>query len=147
MERTNTIDAQIKACWHSIARMYNSYSYDSEFTMSMAYVLMSLSREEGVPSTQIGPQLGMEARSLTRVLKNMEGLGIISKKVGSTDRRQVMIFLTDKGKVYKEAAKQIVRDFNKKIEAQIAPEKLEIFREVLLQINELSEKNHFNPEL
>lgn len=142
MKRTETICSRIKASWHMISRMYNNYATEGDFTISMAYVLLNLSVNEGVPSTQIGPRLGMESRSLTRILKNMEDMGIIYKEVGIEDRRQVNVFLTEKGKKYKGKAKEIVRDFNKQLEHEIPPAKLATFIEVLEQINQISEINY-----
>ena len=142
VKRTETICSRIKASWHTISRMYNTYANEDEFTISMAYVLLNLSVARGVPSTHIGPMLGMESRSLTRVLKKMEEMKIISKEVGKEDRRQVMIFLTEEGKSYKQRAKVIVRDFNSKLIKQIPDDKLETFIEVLNQINRISETNH-----
>jgi DNA-binding MarR family transcriptional regulator len=72
----------------------------------------------------------------------MEEDGIIRKVQGEEDKRQVMIYLTDKGKVLKKQAKHIVKGFNKKILEQIPEEKLETFIEVLNEINIISETNH-----
>ncbi len=142
VKKQETVCSRIKAGWHSISRMYNSYATTEDFSMSMTYVLMNLSLNQGVPSTLIGPKMGVESRSLTRILRQMEEDGIIRKVQGEEDKRQVMIYLTDKGKVLKKQAKHIVKGFNKKILEQIPEEKLETFIEVLNEINIISETNH-----
>lgn len=142
MKRTETICSRIKSSWHGIARMYNIRAEEHDFSISMAYVLINLSTKRGIPSTQIGPMVGIESRSLTRILKRMEELEIICKEVGKEDRRKVMIFLTEEGKKSKAKAKQIIKDFNKKVESEIPPEKLSTFIEVLTKINKISETNH-----
>lgn len=142
VKKHETVCSRIKAGWHSISRMYSTYALDKDFSMSMTYVLMNLSLNEGVPSTHIGPRLGVESRSLTRILKQMEDEGIIRKEQGDEDKRQVMIYLTDKGKVLKKQAKKIVKSFNEKIEEHIPEEKLATFMEVLNEINIISETNH-----
>ena len=59
---------KIKAAWHSISRMYNSYASQSQLTIPIAYVLLLLSSKKGTLSTQVAPLLGMEAGSITRLL-------------------------------------------------------------------------------
>lgn len=142
MKRQQTTCSIMKAGWYSISRMYNAYAEEEEFTMSMAYVLINLSTNEGVPSTQIAPMLGMESRSLTRVLKDMESQEIITKEHSKEDKRVVMVSLTEKGKEYKTRAKSIIRRFNKQIKDKIGEDKLVVFEEVMLDIIELSEQNN-----
>jgi DNA-binding MarR family transcriptional regulator len=132
----------MKAGWYSISRMYNAYAEEEDFTMSMAYVLINLSTAEGVPSTQIAPMLGMESRSLTRVLKDMESQEIITKEHSLYDKRVVMVFLTKKGREYKRRAKAIIKRFNKQIKEKIGDEKLALLEDVMFDIIELSEQNN-----
>ncbi len=136
-----TTCARIKAGWYSISRMYNVHAEKEDFTMSMAYVLINLSQSSGVPSTQIAPKLGMESRSLTRVLKQMENLKIIEKNIAKEDKRVVMVSLTKKGKRLKKRAKAIVLSFNRQVEEEISPERLQIFEEVMGEIIKISEVN------
>lgn len=144
MKRQQTTCSIIKAGWYSISRMYNAYAEEEDFTMSMAYVLINLSTNEGVPSTQIAPMLGMESRSLTRVVKEMEAQDIITKENSKEDKRVVMVFLTEKGKEYKKRAKSIIRRFNNQIKEKVGEEKLAVLEEVMLDIIELSEKNNID---
>ena len=43
---------------------------------------------------KLRPLLGLETRSLTRILRSMEEKGLIYKQADSVDKRSVRIFLT-----------------------------------------------------
>ena len=102
MKREETVDYNIKAAWHSISRMYNQQALKYDGTMSMGFALLNIHSEEGTPATKIAPLMGLEARSLTRLLKSMEEKGLIYRKADKTDKRSVRILLTKEGKQMKE---------------------------------------------
>ncbi|HAP64560.1 MAG TPA: MarR family transcriptional regulator, partial [Cytophagales bacterium] len=80
MKAQETVDYHIKATWHAISRMYNQEAAKYEITMSLGFALLTIHPEEGTPATKIAPQMGLEARSLTRILKTMEERGFIYKQ-------------------------------------------------------------------
>ena len=131
----------IKACWHTISRMYNSHGFDHDISISMGYVLLNLSKDKGVPSTQIAPQLGMEPRSLTRLLKSMEEKELIHKVSDQNDKRQVNIFLTDLGYKKRAVSARTVKKFNEILASKIEENELLIFNKVLEQITTITEQN------
>ncbi len=147
MRREETIDYNIKAVWHAIARMYNQQAGKHEITMSMGFVLLNINSDEGTPATKIAPLMGLEARSLTRLLKSMEEKGLIYREADSSDKRLVRIVLTKLGKIKKERSRETVLTFNEAMRRQIEPEKLNIFFEVVQKINRAIEKNNIYDKL
>ena len=141
MGKKKTICYNLKACWHTISRMYNTHGLDHEVSISTGYVLLNLSKKHGVPSTQIAPQLGMEPRSLTRLIKSMEETGLIRKESSIEDKRLVNVYLTDLGDKKRKIASRTVKDFNEILESNIKPEELKIFKSVLEQVTQITEKN------
>lgn len=141
MRREETVDYNIKAVWHAIARMYNQQAAKYSLTMSMGFVLLNINPEKGTPATKIAPLMGLEARSLTRLLKSMEEKGFIYREADATDKRLVRIVLTKEGKKKREVSKHTVLRFNDAVREQIQNEKLSVFFEVLQQINRMIEKN------
>src|SRR5690606_36584597 len=89
---------------------------------------------------KIAPLMGLEARSLTRILKSMEASGLICRVADANDRRSVRIFLTSEGRVRKEKAKEVVLLFNNTVLEQVSPQKLAVFYEVLAEINKVVER-------
>ncbi|MFO7256070.1 MAG: MarR family transcriptional regulator [Bacteroidota bacterium] len=140
MRREETVDYNIKATWHAIARMYNQQAARYGATMSTGFVLLNVDAEEGTPATKIAPLMGLEARSLTRILKSMEEAGLIFRAPDPNDRRSVRIFLTPEGRAKKDKAREVVLHFNNTVFRQVAPEKLKVFFEVLSEINKVVER-------
>jgi MarR family transcriptional regulator, organic hydroperoxide resistance regulator len=142
MRREETVDYNIKAAWHAIARMYNQQAQHYDATMSMGFCLLNIHSDEGTPATKIAPLMGLEARSLTRLLKSMEEKGLIAREADASDKRLVRIVLTKEGRVKKEKARESVLRFNDTIRGLIPNEKLKVFFEVLQEINKTIEKNN-----
>ncbi len=141
MSKKHTACYDIKACWHTISRMYNSHGFDHDISISTGYVLLNLSLTKGTPSTQIAPQLGMEARSLTRLLKSLETKGLIKKQTDNIDKRQVNIYLTEHGNSKRKIALKIVKNFNSILESKIDNQNFQTFKKVLNQIISITEQN------
>lgn len=141
MKKEDTLDHHIKATWHAIARMYNQQAAKYGGTMSVGYVLLNIDSEEGAPATKIAPLMGLEARSLTRILKSMEEKGLIYRAPDSNDKRSVRVFLTAKGIEMKNHARETVLQFNNALRETIPQQKREVFFEVLGMINNVIEQN------
>lgn len=142
MRREETVDYNIKAAWHAIARMYNQQAVKHDITMSMGFVLLNINPEEGTPATKIAPLMGLEARSLTRLLKSMEEKKLIVREADANDRRMVRILLTKEGRRKREVSKETVLKFNEAVRQQIDETRLNDFFEVLQQISRMIEKNN-----
>jgi DNA-binding MarR family transcriptional regulator len=148
MHREETVDYNIRAAWHAISRMYNQQASLYDGTMSMGFVLLTIDVDEGTPATKIAPLMGLEARSLTRLLKTLEEKEIIYRKADECDKRMVRIYLTNEGKAKREKARETVLRFNNTVFEQIPKEKLDVFFEVLQDINQLIETtNIYDKEL
>lgn len=147
MKREETIDYNIKASWHAISRMYNQKAIKHGITTSIAYVLLNISSSEGTPATKIAPLIGLEARSLTRMLKNLEEKGLIYREKDPNDGRSVRVFLTEKGYEKKGITIKTVKAFNSYIRQRVEPEKLNAFFEVIGRINEMVEHDDELKEL
>ena len=141
MKKEESVDYFIKTAWHSLARLYNNKAKEHGLTASSAFVLLNISSSEGTAATKIAPLMGLETRSLTRMLKTLEEKGLIYRKPDSHDRRSVRIFLTDLGMEKKGIAIETVKNFNNYLREHINPEMLSAFREVAQRIIVLVEND------
>ena len=139
MKREETVDYHIRAAWHAISRMYNQEALKYTATMSMGFALLVIDSDQGSPATKIGPMMGLEPRSLTRLLKSLEEKKLIYKETDKNDKRSVRIWLTREGKKKRELARETVVRFNEAVREEISESKLQIFFEVIQQINMLTE--------
>ncbi len=142
MKKEETIDFHIKTAWHAIARMYNQQALKFDGTMSIGYALLNISSEEGIPAMKIGPLMGLEPRSLTRLLKSMEEKGLITRQVDKNDKRSVRVLLTKQGRKMKEKSRETVVRFNEAIREEVPRNKLNVFFEVVQEINQIVDKNN-----
>ncbi|WP_026955980.1 MarR family winged helix-turn-helix transcriptional regulator [Algoriphagus vanfongensis] len=127
MKREETVDYHIKSAWHAISRMYNQQAAEEGFTTAIGFVLININSKEGTPATKIAPMIGLETRSLTRMLKTMEEKGLIYKKPDLVDKRSVRIFLTEEGKKKKDISVKTIMDFNEQVREVIPSSDLETF--------------------
>lgn len=132
-----TIDYALRATWQAVARMYNEEAKQFGSTMAVGFTLLSLDPKKGTPSTALGPRMGMEATSLSRILKSMEEKGLITRQPNPEDGRGVLLFLTDFGLEKRKDSKDAVLRFNEAVKAQTSPEKLDHFFEVVEIINKV----------
>ena len=137
MQKEQTIDHVLRATWQAIAKMYNEQAAKHDSTMAMAFVLLNVDIEKGTPSTALGPQMGMEPTSLSRILKNMEERGAIYREKNPEDGRGVLIKLTKYGIEKRKTSREHVIQFNESIKKHISQEKIDHFFEVAQTINEL----------
>ncbi|MGL5111979.1 MAG: MarR family winged helix-turn-helix transcriptional regulator [Flavobacterium sp.] len=143
--KDKTIDYILRATWQAVSRMYNEEASKYDATMATGFALLSIDKEEGTPSTALGPRMGMEATSLTRTLKSMEERGLIYRKKNPEDGRGVLLYLTPFGKEKRELSKNTVLRFNETVKEHVSDEKLRHFVEVAEIINDLIlEKRIFN---
>jgi MarR family transcriptional regulator, organic hydroperoxide resistance regulator len=139
MKREETIDYHIRSAWHAISRMYNQQASKFDATMSMGFALLVIDAEEGTPATKIAPMMGLEARSLTRLLKSLEEKKLIYREADKSDKRSVRIFLTKEGKRKRELSREKVVRFNEAVMEEVGTEKLKVCFEVLQQVNRIVE--------
>jgi MarR family transcriptional regulator, organic hydroperoxide resistance regulator len=139
MKREETIDYHIRSAWHAISRMYNQQAAKFDATMSMGFALLVIDAEEGTPATKIAPMMGLEARSLTRLLKSLEDKKLIYREADKKDKRTVRIFLTKEGKKKRELSREKVVRFNEAVMEEVGMEKLKVCFEVLQQVNRIVE--------
>ena len=141
MKPTETIEYPIRLVWNKIAKLYNNEALKFHSTMATGFILLNIDKHQGTPSTKLGPLLGLEPRSLVRTLATMEEKGLIERRPDPYDKRLSVIHLTDLGTNTRNISREIVIHLNTKIQAQISPEKLAVFFEVLFQINGELDKN------
>ncbi len=144
MKREETVDYNIKTAWHAINRMYNQEALKNDITTSIGFVLLNINSTEGTPATKIAPLIGLESRSLVRMLKSMEEKGLIYRKSDPIDKRMVRIFLTRQGQQKKDIAFETVMAFNQYVYQKIPAKQLKIFFKVIQQINQIVEENNLS---
>ena len=138
--KDKTIDYILRTTWLAVQKMYNEEAAKFESTMATGFTLLSIDPEKGTPSTALGPKMGMEATSLSRILKKMEDNGLIERHPNPDDGRGVIIRLTEFGREKRAYSKEKVLIFNETIRSNTSEEKLNHFYEVSDLISDMISK-------
>lgn len=142
MYTENTIDYYLKSAWQSAANKYNQIANQFGITQATGYVLINIHRE-GTAVSQIANLLGVKTTSLSRILNNLEEMGLIYRQVNDADKRSVKVFLTPLGVEKRKVAKQVVKDFNTYLEEHLTEKERKVLVDTLARINQLVQQ--YNP--
>ncbi len=132
-----TIDWALRATWQAVAKMYNEEAKNYGLTMAIGFTLLSIDAKKGTPSTALGPRMGMEATSLSRILKTIEERGYIERRPNPNDGRGVLIHLTALGLEKRKDSKEVVMRFNEVVKQHLDEKNLEGFFKTVEVINKL----------
>ena len=143
-EKVENVDLMLKSVWLAVSKMYSEQASIHNSTAVQALTLLKIDPKEGTRSTNLGPKMAIEPTSLTRIIKLLEDNGYIYKEKTTSDKREVIIKLTDKGLKSRNLSKEVVVNFNKKVVERIDPEKYAVFKDVMSEImkiaNEMNSK-------
>lgn len=146
--KEKTIDYVLRATWMAVSKMYNEEAGKAGSTMATGFALLSIDPESGTPSTSLGPKMGMEATSLSRILKTMQEKGLIIRKRNPNDGRSVLIHLTEFGKEMRDYSKKVVLRFDEAVKENVSEEDMKTFMEVANTIMDLiTEKKIYTEEI
>lgn len=130
-EKVENVDLMLKSVWLAVSKMYSEQASMHNSTAVQALTLLKIDPKEGTRSTNLGPKMAIEPTSLTRIIKLLEDNGYIYKEKTTSDKREVIIKLTDKGLKSRNLSKEVVVGFNKKVVERIDSEKFAVFKEVM----------------
>ena len=137
MEPEATIDYNIRKTWYNITKLYNRTANEYMASMALGMIILNIDIMEGTPSTQLGPNMGMEATSLSRSLNKLEESAVIERRPHPKDKRKTVIHLTPLGMEWREVAKEVVVDFNETIFSYFEKEEMDTFFAILKKINKI----------
>ncbi len=137
--KKETFDSVLRSTWQVVSKMYNKEAGKFESTMATGFALLSID-PEGTPSTTLGPKMGMEPTSLSRLLNTMENRKLIFRTQNPRDGRSILIHLTPFGVEKREDSKSVVLNFNSEIEKKLSETKIQHFFEVMESIREIAKE-------
>jgi DNA-binding MarR family transcriptional regulator len=138
MNQQETIDYFLKVVWQTVANRYNQLASEFGITQSIGYLLINIDDKEGTTVSQVAALLGLKSTSLSRMLSNLEDMGLIYRESNKGDKRSVKIYLTDLGKEKRHLARVVVRKFNDYLNAHINESEKDQLAETLKKINQLT---------
>lgn len=134
------VDFVMRQGWKNIEKMYNNEASKYDITFSIGFTLISIDPEKGSSSTSIGPIMGLESNSISRILNSMENKNLINRRPNPNDGRGIIISLTKLGLSKREIVIQKIRHFKNLVKSRIEQSDLEAFHRVSSQMNEIIEE-------
>ena len=103
----NQLCFPLYAVSHLITRRYQPYLEKLGITYPQYLVLLVLWEKDGLTVNEISKKLMLNTNTVTPLLKRMEKTGLIDRNRSNEDERKVMVRLSKKGSVMREAAAEI----------------------------------------
>ena len=139
--RIDPVEYSLRTSWQSIKMMYQEEATKYGHTYAIGFALLSIDPKKGTSSTSIAPIMGLEANSLSRLLKTMEINKLIIRKPNPNDGRGVIILLTKEGLKKRDITKNKVIKFNRLIKKNITKKDLTVFLKTTNTIKNLISEN------
>jgi DNA-binding MarR family transcriptional regulator len=133
-----TIDYFLKIVWQTMANRYNQIVTEFGITQSIGYLLINIDEQEGTTVSKAASLLGLKSTSLSRMLKQLEKMGLIYRELNPGDKRSVKIYLTELGKEKRHMARAVVKQFNNYLNTHINDSDKQYLIEMLEKINQLT---------
>ena len=90
MKQQETVDYFLKVVWQNVSNAYNQIASGFGITQAIGYMLINIEKE-GTAVSKLAGLLGVKATSLSRMLNNMEQLGLIYRETAAGDKRSVKV--------------------------------------------------------
>ena len=136
------VDFVMRQTWKNIEKMYNLEASKYDVTFSMSFTLISIDPKNGSPSTSIGPIMGLESNSISRILNSMENKKLIIRRPDPSDGRGIIISLTKLGLKKRKIVIEKIRHFKGLVRSKIDTSDLDTFHMVASQVNDIIKKGN-----
>ena len=145
-------DAQLREAMELLFYAYRDFTAEPDVAMSKhAFgrahhrVIYFVGRNPGMTVSDLLGILRITKQSLSRVLGQLVRQGFIIQKPGSTDRRQRLLSLTDKGAELERKLTEEQRALIARAYRSAGADAVEGFRKVLLGMIEEADRRRFRP--
>lgn len=103
----NQLCFAVYAAGHAFTQAYKPFLEPQGLTYPQYLVLLQLWERDEQTVKQLGEPLFLDSGTLTPLLKRMEAGGWVMRRRDSEDERVVRVTLTDKGRAFREKARDI----------------------------------------
>ena len=109
-----------------------------EITIEQWSILYHLWKEDGLSQQELCTRTYRDKASITRLIDNIEKLGLVERIASKDDRRVNMVYLTDTAKPLQEATYNIANQTMNEALQGISKEEIEIVKSVFQRVYENS---------
>jgi DNA-binding MarR family transcriptional regulator len=95
------------------------------------YILRELYQQDGQMASHLAKAVGRPPTSFTPILDQLEGKGLIERRMHPSDRRGVQIYLTKPGNALREQIETIAENVDKKLSQRITAKDWQSYQQVV----------------
>ena len=121
-----------------VDEIYKNEIKDLNLAVIECYILRELYEQDGQMASRLAKGVGRPATSFTPLLDQLEGKGLIERRMHPSDRRSVQIYLTKQGKALREQIQTIAESVEKKLSEHIADKDWQSYQHVVANFQELN---------
>lgn len=122
----------------ALARRLQKYFREAglDITVEQWSVLMHLWKQDGVNQQELCSKTFRDKPSITRLVDNLEKLGLVKRVAGKEDRRINYIFLTEEAMTLRDKTMELANNTLMEGLAGVSEEEIEVAKRVLTQVYE-----------
>ncbi|MCX7635507.1 MAG: MarR family transcriptional regulator [Syntrophales bacterium] len=110
-------------------------------TIVQGGILFLLKQQNGRTMSELSQLVGVDNSTLTGLVDRLEKAGFVTRRMSATDRRALLIDITDEGRQEAEKAKAVIRQVNEEIKRGFNTDEIEAFKAVLKAFSQKFNKN------
>ena len=133
MQGSTMITIIKQVCGRVFERMLSENGIEA-FNGAQGNILRVLWQEDGLPIRDLSRRTGLAMASLTGMLDRMETADLIRRDRGDTDRRKVLIFLTDHAKSLEADFLSVQEQFDAVLYSGFSEEEVQQFETYLSRV-------------
>lgn len=134
------IESEIRILLQNIAiqtrKKYNQQLRELGLHIGQELALFHLWEQDGIPQSQLRNKMGVEASTVSNMLRRLEQDHIVYRKQDETDQRISNVYITEKGKQLQEPVEEIWKEHELSMLRDIPSEELMLIRRILKQMEE-----------
>ncbi len=143
--REVTVGRMIKIAYSAVHKEHEVFVRAAGITVPQWQALMALSRRQGITTSELVEQLGVEAPTVTSLLNGMERKGLVTRAKSAKDARVRMLSLTPRGKRLIDGMHEAMVSIDARIAAVLgARDRAQLKRLLLAVVEALHEGKRFS---
>lgn len=141
VHKIRRVDADFKRCSHRNFQEFNKSSTGPQIARGHGRILYVLRKNaDGMNQKKLAELLEIRPQSLTDALEVLEKEGLIIRERSETDRRTVVVKITDSGCNFEEFLRQVRRNTANEVFACLSDEEVQIFAQILDKIHRYNDE-------
>lgn len=119
-----------------LRRTFQAERGDHALTQAQSRVLVYIARSEGIRQVELADVLDIKPITLTRLLDQLEQLGLIERRKSPTDRRAFQLYLRPAAEPYMALFEQLSDSITSRVLDGLSDEEVRVLMKALTHIRE-----------